>query len=216
MGYWKGPLSFSIQNPGFTVHLWLDHPPPANLPRLSNLKIANITLEVWPSTDLLEASTNYAMRVDILRMEIVRRYGGIYVDVDAVAKRPFGPLFTRSFLTLREVGWVKNNPMFRVLNKKDPPTAGLENSPLGFPADSPFLDFWFTALRQNFPHQQATLFRTGPVLLKEVVLQFPNPDALAFLSWEYLGRNSDFAILVDEPGNSDWNDTQDVRHVKGE
>ena len=26
--------------------------------------------KVWPSTDLLEASTNYAMRVDILRMEI--------------------------------------------------------------------------------------------------------------------------------------------------
>ena len=25
----------------------------------------------------------------------VQRYGGIYVDVDAVAKRPFGPVFSR-------------------------------------------------------------------------------------------------------------------------
>merc|ERR1711971_60013 len=148
-------------------------------------------------------------------MGTVRRYGGIYVDIDAIAKRPFGPLFSRSFLTLREVGWVRNSPMFRVLNKEEPPTAGLENSPLGFPAKSPFLDFWFAALSQNFPLHSATLFRTGPVLLKETVLQFPYPDTLSFISWEYLGRNSDLAILVDEPGHSDWNDKQDVRLAKG-
>ena len=91
----------------------------------------------------------------------------------------------------------------RVLNKDDPSTAGLENSPLGnncqqnqmssqicsllvisfikyishilpkisqicnllvtsvkgFPAKFPFLDFWFEALRQNFPLQPATLYR---------------------------------------------------------
>ena len=91
----------------------------------------------------------------------------------------------------------------RVLNKDDPSTAGLENSPLGnncqqnqmssqicsllvisfikyishilpkisqicnllvtsvkgFPAKFPFLDFWFEALRQNFPLQSATLYR---------------------------------------------------------
>ena len=28
---------------------------------------------------------------------IVRKYGGIYVDIDAIAKRPFGPLFARYF-----------------------------------------------------------------------------------------------------------------------
>ena len=31
----------------------------------------------------------------------VRRYGGIYVDVDAVALRPFGPVFRRSVLTTK-------------------------------------------------------------------------------------------------------------------
>merc|ERR1712037_765240 len=87
----------------------------------------------------------------------------------------------------------------------------LVTSVKGFPAKFPFLDFWFEALRQNFPLQSATLFRTGPVLLKEVVIQFPNPDTLSFISWEYLGRNSHLAILVDHPGNSDWNDKQDVR-----
>lgn len=211
--YWSGPYSFSLLNPGFRVHLWLDHLPPHNMPNPANLQVEDITLEEWASEDLLEASTNWAMRTDILRMEIVQRYGGIYVDVDAVAKRPFGPVFSRSFLTLRTAGWIKNSPLFRVLDKNDPPRAGLENSPLGFPAGSPFLSFWMAALRENFPHHSATLFRTGPVLLKETVLQFPEQDVFSFISWDYLGRNSDIAILVDDPGNSDWNDKQDVRLV---
>ena len=66
-------------------------------------------VQEWASEDLLEASTNWAMKTDILRLEIgklgigyfgiiffkVQSYGGIYVDVDAVAKRPFGPVFSR-------------------------------------------------------------------------------------------------------------------------
>ena len=85
---------------GFRVHLWLDHLPPYNMPNPANLQVEDITLEVgglfrkqsmsqthtlnaivivivivngvqeWASEDLLEASTNWAMRTDILRMEI--------------------------------------------------------------------------------------------------------------------------------------------------
>ena len=85
---------------GYRVHLWVDHLPPHNMPNPPNLQVEDITLEVgclfskqslsqthtlnaivivividngvqeWSSEDLLEASTNWAMRTDILRMEI--------------------------------------------------------------------------------------------------------------------------------------------------
>ena len=39
---------------------------------------------------LLDNCTNYAQMADIMRLEIVYLYGGIYVDMDATALRPFG------------------------------------------------------------------------------------------------------------------------------
>ena len=53
-----------------------------------------------------------------------------------------------------------------------------------------------------------TLTRTGPVLLKEAVVQFPHPASLSFLPWQFLGKDTDTAILTDLPGNSDWSDNQ--------
>ena len=36
--------------------------------------------------------TNYAQMADIIRLEIVYLFGGIYVDMDAMALRPFGKM----------------------------------------------------------------------------------------------------------------------------
>ena len=45
----------------------------------------------WHSL-LSDNCTNYAQMADIMRLEIVYLYGGIYVDMDATALRPFGKL----------------------------------------------------------------------------------------------------------------------------
>ena len=46
--------------------------------------------EEWNCEDLLARATNPAMRSDVLRLEILHRYGGIYADIDSVALRSFG------------------------------------------------------------------------------------------------------------------------------
>ena len=52
---------------------------------ISSVKIQQCKL--WTLSD---NCTNYAQMADILRLEIVYLYGGIYVDMDATALRPFG------------------------------------------------------------------------------------------------------------------------------
>ena len=54
-----------------------------------------------PSEDLVKRCTNYAMKSDILRLEIVAKFGGIYADVDSFALHPFGATFQTSFLSHR-------------------------------------------------------------------------------------------------------------------
>ena len=49
---------------------------------------------VWRCGDLLARATNPAMRSDVLRLEILYKYGGIYADIDSVALRSFGELQT--------------------------------------------------------------------------------------------------------------------------
>ena len=50
--------------------------------------------EEWNTEDLLARATNPAMRSDVLRLEILYKYGGIYADIDSVALRSFGELQT--------------------------------------------------------------------------------------------------------------------------
>ena len=197
------------------MHLWVDHAT-NNIEEGSNIKIRNINQEVWINEDLLEDCTNHAMKSDILRLEIVYRYGGIYVDVDAIARRSFGPVFSHCFLSFRPANWTLSDPMYRQIQAKGNKIgyAGIENNIFGFPAKSNFLKYTLAALRENFPTQKATLYKTGPVFLKEVFLQYPYTHHIPLISWDYLGSDSQFSILVDMPGDSDWDDGQDVRRNK--
>ena len=50
--------------------------------------------EEWNCEDLMDQATNPAMRSDVLRLEILYKYGGIYADIDSMALRSFGELQT--------------------------------------------------------------------------------------------------------------------------
>jgi mannosyltransferase OCH1-like enzyme len=210
--YLVGPQSLAMLNPEHTVHLWVDHTP-HNIKEEQNIRIHHIQQEVWMNEDLMAECTNYAMKSDILRLEIVYRYGGIYVDVDAVALRSFGPAFSRSFLCFRPANWTSSDQIFSQIQPKKHKigSAGIENNIFGFPAKSNFLKYALSALRENFWTQSSTLYRTGPVFLKEVFLQYPYSHHIPLLSWDYAGSDSEHSVVVDLPGNADWDDGQDVR-----
>ena len=226
--YLIGPLSFAKLNPGeilayflnytipdhvdHMVYLWLDHPTDI-LQDKDNLELHNINDEDWMNEDLLEECTNHAMRSDILRLEIVYKYGGIYVDIDATALRSFGPVFSTSFLSFRPANWTLSDKLFSQIQPKEYllGSAGFDTNIFGFPASSNFLAFALAALRENFPTQTATLYRTGPFFMKEVFLQYPFSHTIPLISVKYLGSDSKEGILVDHPGLADWDDGEDIR-----
>ena len=73
--------------------MWLDHPDSVGV-RNENIIVKDVRQEKFALAELIEASTNFAQRTDIMRLEIVYKYGGIYVDIDSRALRSFGISFT--------------------------------------------------------------------------------------------------------------------------
>jgi hypothetical protein len=63
--------TYKKHNPDWELKLWTDH----NLPKLMNQKIYD-SIPV-PAT-----------KADLLRIELLYRYGGVYVDIDSICKRP--------------------------------------------------------------------------------------------------------------------------------
>lgn len=98
---WLGPKPFpidSIENirhwqkfhPNWTFFFWTDRERVLPLP---HMRMRLLSGKDFPHLyrEFLE-STNYAEKSDILRYEILYRYGGIYIDHDADCMRPFNTL----------------------------------------------------------------------------------------------------------------------------
>lgn len=67
-------------HPNWTIIMWMDH----DLPFLHLV-----------NKDLLEKAKNYGEKSDILRIELLNTFGGLYIDTDCECLQPFDP-FNRS------------------------------------------------------------------------------------------------------------------------
>lgn len=70
-------------NPGMEYKLWDE---------------SNIDFELRTG-DLMDRATNFGQKSDILRYEILHKFGGIYMDMDFLAVRPLDPLLHAEFFT---------------------------------------------------------------------------------------------------------------------
>lgn len=114
---WIGPKPFPYQenydswvnlNPEFKVKLWTD----MNIPTLHNKKAFGYM-------------KSYAAKADILRLELLYRYGGIYADADSRCLRSIYPLISglrcfgmtgnRGNVANGFLGSVKKHPAFEKL-----------------------------------------------------------------------------------------------------
>lgn len=100
---WIGPEPFPYEgnlecykkhHPGWEVKLWKD----INLPRLKNQSI-------------YDSIPVYATKADILRIELLCKYGGVYVDVDSYCLKPLDGLIAgkRCFFTTNHKGKIEIN-----------------------------------------------------------------------------------------------------------
>ena len=71
---------------------WIDHHPGWEHRLWTDAEVAELD---FASRDLYDATDDLGMKSDILRAEIIRRFGGLYVDVDYECRAPFDLLHYR-------------------------------------------------------------------------------------------------------------------------
>ena len=160
---------------------------------MKNIHIRNITEEIFQTQDLLDKSTNMAMMSDIMRVELVIKYGGIYVDIDAEAKRPFGPIFDEPFICIRPLEPEETEEDARGI---------IYNHAFGMTQASNFLLSLLEVMRDNFDRQTSTIEKTGPHLWRKVLLQSKYSSNIQLIDWTFLMKSGHKAVMVDLPGDS--------------
>jgi len=73
----ENPYKWKMMNPDWEVMIWNRE----NMPKLINQRLFYILSPVWD------------MQSDIARVEILYRYGGLYLDCDIIPLRPLGNFF---------------------------------------------------------------------------------------------------------------------------
>ena len=113
----------------------------------TDAEVAKITLD---NQDLYDKATNYGMKSDILKWELVYRYGGVYVDVDFECLKPLDILHhTYDF-------YVGIQPL-------DTQFLQLGAALFGGVPGHPILKNTIETLRESFYSQKGTPARTGPI-----------------------------------------------------
>ena len=72
---------FAEMNPDWTLHLWTD----------DELPFPILNRRAWDACLAVGATPGCAMRSDILRLELMARVGGVYLDTDIKPVRPLRP-----------------------------------------------------------------------------------------------------------------------------
>ena len=50
--------------------------------------------------EIIEGENRTVCRADLMRYEIVHKYGGVYSDIDSLSVRPLGQIFRHSFVSM--------------------------------------------------------------------------------------------------------------------
>merc|ERR1711879_1007380 len=105
-------LKFAQLNPSWAIYLWLDYVLEAN--EATILKAVSDKIHIMVLKDHSHrfenrghicSNDNYAGKSDLIRLEVVFMYGGIYVDLDTIPFKGFdqyGELFQWPFVAFRE------------------------------------------------------------------------------------------------------------------
>lgn len=192
----RGALPYRFDPPGHresflgplprVVHmLWLDEPLPARYRVLHDeLRAHNPEwhVHVWNRSsaipmrnrDLFDAETNPGAKSDIARYEVVRTYGGTYLDVDFKSHGP------GSLTEAMRSAWT---------TVSGPPWYNCNNAQFGFAAGSEFLAYVIEALRDpRVRAESCSTRRMGPTFFTTCLLSFGDMRLVAERGADVVGK----------------------------
>lgn len=136
---------FVRQNPGWDCRLWTD----ANHPPVFNRR-------AWDIAGGLPGTVGHAIRADILRLEILARFGGVYLDTDVRPVRPLDEFCDVPAWAARERREI------------------ITNCAMGFPPNHPAMWRAVDLIDESFFRYRRVVDQAGPTLLRRVFPQYPD------------------------------------------
>lgn len=130
---------FIDMNPGWTFRLWTDD----NLPPIMNQ-------EAWQASLQIGGTPGCVLRSDILRLEVLARFGGVYLDTDI---KPVQTL--DSFCDV---------PAWVACEQRDI----ISNAAIGLPRNHPAAWHTVIAIRDSFFKQRYVGNQAGPGLVRQI------------------------------------------------
>ena len=162
-----------------TLHrVWLGGPPPAEVVRFGETwrrhhpdwdfvlwDEAKVRAEGFGTADLIAQASCFGQKVDVLRVEILNRYGGVYVDTDFECFRPIDTLLRRyeffassAFILQAHLGWPSVWPSPLIVN----------NAFIGARANHPILTAYLDRIRRDW--KPAAAYRVAPGELSAIAI----------------------------------------------
>jgi mannosyltransferase OCH1-like enzyme len=167
--YIENVKRFKQLNPSYTVYLWTDN----YCPDIEGIEIKQLfSFNIIDEEVLVnELSISRGAAVDMIRYQIIYKYGGIYSDIDSIYMKPLDGNFTKSFVSYIFDKW--NN---------------ISNAFFGFPKESKFMSFVLQSLKENIslnPYQRDIPVRSGPIFFTSCYLNFKD-DVIQALPQTFL------------------------------
>ncbi|MGR3319148.1 MAG: glycosyltransferase family 32 protein [Candidatus Anammoxibacter sp.] len=138
---------------------------------------------------LVNASDNYAHKSDIIRVAALRKYGGIYLDLDVLVYRPLDNFIRHFdfFSTLQTQSLIRNCIL---TNKQKKYYCGISNFIIGAKPQHPILDNYLKLVREATErYKRGTTLDWGGATLrmvkgKQFVERYDYTLATTFQPWE--------------------------------
>lgn len=158
-------------HPDWEMQLWTEN----QLSTLQNQDLFDAAEEISPQAP-------NQLRGDIVRYELLYRYGGVWIDCDFECLQPIDHLLQHEAF----MAWVV-------------PGRWVNNAIMGFPAGHPFLAEVIDKLPENarrHPKIEGNAQKSGPQFITPIVLRYPSvtllPAELLYpYRWDELDRASD-------------------------
>ena len=133
-------------NPGFKAYVYFQYEPSGPYWDLIKDEVECVRVEA-PTEIFGNKLDHFAHKADVLRLQILIREGGVYMDFDTICQKPFEPLFGD-----RVVMGIESHTMgMDGYNRGEP--VGLCNALIIAPANAQFLQNWYEEYH-NFDQSQ--------------------------------------------------------------
>ena len=160
MVHYLAVASAHDMNPGFEIMMHVKHQPSGNVwweavrPLVTMMPVDVVPMEIFG-----KPIKNHAHSADVLRLQVLQKHGGIYLDSDTICVRTFKPLLAHEFVMGVE--------------KFEGRVNGLCNAVIMSAPRAAFLDRWFEGYREFNPDGWIEIS-----VIKPMVIATENPGLI--------------------------------------